>query len=441
MIRLRRLLNISHLSIAYAVIFRGLGVLATFGLNYVIGKKLGAEQAGIFFQAYSLFMIFTLIASFGLNNTLFIKSSELAALKYFKGIKILLSKSSFLIFILSILLIPLLYLSDDIFNTFLSEDSKLILKIIILALFPYIILNILSETMKAIKEVFWASFFQSFIANTVVFVLAFFLLGSPDSLKDFISGFVIVYWLICIIAYLLLRFKLYKQEADQFKKDITYKEIVGFSKHLFIISVLSTILANFDIIILGKFVDEDQIGIYGMALKVSLIISFILPALNTVYVPMIQNYFVKNDMHQLRLIALKSSKIMTVFTLPLVIVIVAFNHTIMKFFGNEFADSGIILVILVFGQLIRSINASSGFIAMSCGKHKQMTVSLILTFLLHLSFIFLIVPKYGIIGAAIVRTFSMSFQDLSSTWLSKKIIGITPVYGLYEIKKLFKRIK
>lgn len=435
---MKSLLNKQNLSIAYAVVFRGLGVLATFGLNYLIGNMLGAAKAGVYFQAFSLFMIFSLISSFGMNNTVFIKSSELVSLNDIAGLKELLKKSAIIVFGITIIFIPLIFISDDIIKKFLSEEAKKLVQILILGLFPFIFVNILSESLKALKQVFWASFFQSFLGNTLVFIVAFVLFVKGESLKSFIVGFVIVYWIISLFAFAVLRYKIKSSGNFKFKKKVTYSGIINFSKHLFLISVLSTVIANIDVIILGRFVADEKIGIYGMALKVSLIISFILPALNTVFVPVIKDSFVKNDLKKLKETAVKSSKIMTLFTIPFVLIFIVFNVQIMSLFGEEFSKSGIILIIMVIGQFIRSINASSGFIAMSCGKHKQMTYNLILTFILHISLMFLVIPKFGIIGAAIVRTFSMSFQDTFSTVLSKQIIGSYPVFGLDYLKKTLK---
>lgn len=428
------LFNKTNISIGYAVLFRGLGVIATFGLSYIIGNELGATKAGVYFQAFSVFMIFSLIAGFGLNNTVFIKTSEMASLEDFRGIKSILFKSSVVVLIISLLLIPIFYFSGSIVENFISYNSKSLIEIFLLALFPFIILNILTETLKAIKEVFWATFFQSFIGNFIIFIISFVLFTKQGSLKEFVVGFVITYWVLMSILLIFINLKINRKGKGIEKNKITYSKMLSFSKHLFIISLLSTVLANIDVIILGKFVKSDKIGLYGMALKVSLIISFILPALNSVFVPLINNYFVKKDFVNLRAVAIRSSKIMTLFTLPLVLLVFVFHNKIMSLFGDEFTSAGVVLVILVFGQFIRSINASSGFIAMSCGKHKQMTLNLIITFIIHISLMFAIIPFYGIVGAAVVRAISMSFQDLFSTFLSKQILGIVPIYGFNKIK-------
>jgi len=425
----------TNLSIGYAVLFRGLGVLSTFGLSYVIGNYLGAEKAGIYFQSYSVFMIFSLLAGFGLNNTVFIKSSEFASLKDYRAIKILIFKSASIVLLVTVFLIPFLYFSENISGGFVSEDAKELIKILVIGLFPFIILNIFTETLKALKEVFLATFFQSFFGNFIVFLISFYLFTHQRSLKEFVIYFIAVYWILFAILFFILKKKLNKNKSENQRKPVSYSEIVKFSKHLFVISVLSTVLANIDVIILGKFVSKENIGLYGMALKVSLIISFILPALNSVFVPLINEYFVKKDFEKLRNVAVRSSKIMTLFTLPLVIAVIFFHNKIMSFFGNEFTAAGLVLLILVSGQFVRSINASSGFIAMSCGKHRQMTLNLIITFTVHITLMFIIVPIYGIIGAAVVRAISISLQDLFSTFLSRQILGVIPIYGITKIKK------
>lgn len=429
------LLNKTNLSIGYAVLFRGLGVISTFGLSYVIGNYLGATKAGIYFQAYSVFMILSLISGFGLNNTVFIKSSEFVSLGDFKGINSLLIKSSLIVLLITLFLVPGVWFTEGFVKQFISEETKQLIEILVLGLFPFIIMNIFSETLKALKEVFLATFFQSFFGNFLIFIISFYLFTKQGSLKEFTVYFVCTYWVLVVIILFIIKYKVNRKGSENHYKKITYTEIIGFSKHLFIISLLSTMLANIDVIVLGKFVNEHEIGLYGMALKVSLIISFILPALNSVFVPMIKNYFVQKDFDNLRKTAVKSSKIMTLFTLPLVVLVFFFHNLIMSLFGNEFSAAGVILVILVFGQFIRSVNASSGFIAMSCGKHKQMTLNLIITFVVHLSLMFIVVPYYGILGAAIVRTISMSLQDLFSTFLSSQVLGVIPVFGFSQIKK------
>ena len=96
----------------------------------------------------------------------------------------------------------------------------------------------------------------------------------------------------------------------------------------------------------------------------------------------------------------------------------------MSFLGSEFINAKYVLLILLIGKLVDSISGSVGVILQMTGHQKVFQnivfIALILNILLNL----LLIPIYGIEGAAISSTCSIIFWNISSVMYVRRKFGI-----------------
>jgi O-antigen/teichoic acid export membrane protein len=124
---------------------------------------------------------------------------------------------------------------------------------------------------------------------------------------------------------------------------------------------LQLINGRTDILLLGIFRPDAEVGIYNVAVQIAALVIFGLRVVNAIQAPHIAHLYAEGDMQRLQKMITKSSRAVLTTTVPIVLVIMVFGDEIIRIaFGGEYRGAYIPLVILSVGQLI---NASMGSVA------------------------------------------------------------------------------
>ncbi|RNC88177.1 MAG: hypothetical protein ED556_03050 [Winogradskyella sp.] len=425
-------------NIGASIVFRSLGVVFTLFLNFLIAKLCGSEGYGLFYQGLAVFTVATVVFRFGVDNYSLIKVSEYhSKKKHFKA-STLLKKSYKLIIPTIICLTIILFLSADLIAKYYYKDPNLAtpLRLFSIAFLPFILLQINSEFLKGLAKIKLSSFYQGFLPNaisvilgTIVFYLFF------DDVVGFICSYAISYWLVFMFSFFSLKKRLAFFLGNKDKEKVTSKGLLRSTKTFWTIASASVISTNIVDIVLGFFLDSGSVGVYGAAVKISLIISFILPSINSAMAPEFVDSYVKKDMKRLGELAKKSSFLMFIASTPLILILTFYSTPIITLFGDDFSSGGLILTILAWGQFFKAITGSVGFILMSTKLEKYLLLSLVLSLCLALILSIILIPNYGITGAALAVGISIAFQNLYSSYICYSKLSIVP---LFFIKNSFK---
>jgi O-antigen/teichoic acid export membrane protein len=184
------------------------------------------------------------------------------------------------------------------------------------------------------------------------------------------------------------------------------RELLGFSAPLFLVDTLNFILRRVDIIIIGIFLISQQVGIYNAAVRVAMLLAIPLASVNSIFAPMIAEYHGRGDMINLH----RNFKVATrwIFSsvFPLCLFILLFPIPLLRLFGAEFAEGSKALVILSCGQLVNATAGPVAYMIMMTGHPKLNLVNTLSLALVNIVLNLLLIPKFGIIGAAIAAATS-----------------------------------
>jgi O-antigen/teichoic acid export membrane protein len=206
--------------------------------------------------------------------------------------------------------------------------------------------------------------------------------------------------------------------VKEFKK-ISFRSTTNtwaFLKESFPMMLSSTImifLGWMDTFILGIYETDESIGIYNVALKLALATSFSIEAINSSLAPKIANLYLNNLKEKFLKLIKFSTRLNFVLTLFIVSGLVIFNQWFLGIFGEEFKAGSIALIILCSIHLINSAVGSVGIIMQMTGKQKQYQYIAVVSLLVNLFLNFILIPRYGINGAAIATAVSLSVWNVS----------------------------
>ena len=192
---------------------------------------------------------------------------------------------------------------------------------------------------------------------------------------------------------------------------------------------------NIDVLIIGKIIGIEQLGIYNLLKQIASRLYFILNhSINTVFVPYVSS--LKRDAKTNNKVLLESTKgILYVNSLFFFVLIIMAETAIFLLLGETYLKHNLILIIISLGLLLETINIPIFAIIISSGKT-------------YLS-LYLSAAKFFMTTALV---YYASFGDLSSVavsilisslisipfgyfFLSKKIIDIKPALYFYSILK------
>jgi O-antigen/teichoic acid export membrane protein len=182
---------------------------------------------------------------------------------------------------------------------------------------------------------------------------------------------------------------------------------------------------NASIVILGFFVPAEQIGIYRVAVQVSMLASFGLQAMNMVVAPRFASLYARGEMGSLQHLVTSSARAILGFNLLVTAGSALLGGWFLGlFFGPEFVAAYAPLMILLIGQFVNSASGSVGFLLNMTGHEREtargMAVSAVLNLLLNL----LLAPSFGIAGAAVATTAALVTWNVLLWWAVRKRLGI-----------------
>lgn len=262
-----------------------------------------------------------------------------------------------------------------------------------------------------------------------------------------INFFVLTYLIETIIYSILLYISYRKISSNRnvkWKIDYLYiKELLKKGKYYALASLMVTIYLRIDQVMLGTMIsDKSQVGIYSAAVRISEIWTFVPISIITSYKPIIINEKEKSKAKYDKELSKLYNIVSFVCFLFVVIICVFGKLGIYILYGNEYSNAYIPLIILTIGIWF-GVLGNIHYIWMICeNKEKYSTFYSFSGCITNIIFNFLLIPKYGIIGAAIATLISQISSNILSFSLIKDariltkkiIISLNPINGLKELK-------
>lgn len=389
----------------------GLILTKLFGYFYrVIVARIGVEEYGLISLALAITGFLTAISFLGVNYGIVRYTSYYKEKNEYHKVKGVLRSALKICLPLSILLALLLFIFSDFIsvNLFHNINLSIILKwmaiIIVLEILRRIFLNVI----KGFEIIKYDVITRNFIGDTSRFLLTLTLVLLGYGLMGAVWGHILSLAISTIFSYYFLKKKIYPLFKDSKYSDET-KELINYSWPLLFIDLLALILLWTDTFMLGYFKDASAVGLYNTAGPTAQLILVIPTALITMFLPVLTGLYAKNDMKLFGDIYKRTNKWILIVNLVILISFVFFSGSLLGFiFGSEYNGAGIVLAILGFAFFMNALTLSSQNVLMIIKKTKFLFWNSLIGGLLNIILNIFLIPKYGLIGAAISTTISLT---------------------------------
>ncbi|RJR19632.1 MAG: flippase [Nitrospiraceae bacterium] len=395
-------------------------------LNQVIlARILGAGGLGEVILAITVVRISIQIAKFGMEETmtkfipLYIDRKDDAKLKG----TILFAIKFCLLFSVIFMLFVLMFSKFIALNIFHSEGLLKLMPVVIIAIPAWVIRDIIGGILRGHKDAFRALIPESLIAP--FFKIVVFLLLTLKGIAPFyaIIAFVTGEILSVIVSFSYLQKILRPLKAVRGQCD--KKKIMEVAYTIIFTGMSVLLYTQADVWILGMFKPTEIVGIYGIATKLVLLVYFPMMAFAAVIPSLISSIHASGDLTELKKVVSESTRWIMSMAMPIILILLIEGKYILKYFyGPEFEAGYTVLVILTLGQMIKAGAGLIGVILQMTGEHKvYMKVNIVLG-ILNIILNILLVPRYGMTGAAAATSFCLVMVDLICIYIIHKRLSI-----------------
>jgi len=405
-----------------AFIVRVLSAGLSFGFNVALSRLLGAELSGVFFLGFAVVMVASTVGRMGLDNTLLRYIASSVSVNDWGAVNGASKKGVALGLAASVVVSALCFLASDLLavKVFSKPEAAWTLRWMSLAIVPVSMLTLHAEMLKGLKKVKEALVVQGvgIWGLSLLLMLPLYTFG--------INGIIVAYLfgasLTAGVGILLWRSSTRAFRGVRPRFDTA--KLLKSCSPLFVSSVFTMLMSWTGVFFLGIWGSNSDVAFFSVALRTSQLIMFILVAVNSIAAPKFAELYSKKEMDTLGRLARNSAKVLSLLTLPVLILFLVFPSGIMGVFGEEFRAGAVALALLSIGQFVNVSTGSVGYLLMMSGNEKIMRNIVLTTAILNIVLNVALIPGYGLTGAAVATAVSLIFLNLGSVYLAKKIMGI-----------------
>ncbi|MHB1464030.1 MAG: flippase [Thermoleophilia bacterium] len=186
-----------------------------------------------------------------------------------------------------------------------------------------------------------------------------------------------------------------------------------------------------DTLMLGYLGTTEDVGFYGVALKISIIGAKIITAFVIVFTPVIADLWNRGRLEELKKLYVTVSRWIFMLSIPIFLVLILFPDSLMRIFGSTFIAGSAALVFLAIGQMMNAATGAAGIMVLMSGHSKLELLNVTTTLAMNAAICFLLIPRYGVVGAAIANMAALGLVNLMriiEIWIFMRIFGYDRSY-------------
>ena len=297
------------------------------------------------------------------------------------------------------------------------------LRLMSLALLPFSLLSLYGELLKAGQHQSLSSFVQG-AALPIINLLLLFLFAEKLTDPSAASGLYLAGTaLVCLAGYLLWRRTLprpYPAPCKSFRRS----ELLATAMPMYGSAIADVVMTFSDVLILGIFVTSADVGIYSAAARTALLTRFLLLATSSVAAPRFAALHAAKDKEGVAKLAVRSTILSTLSTLPLLLIFIVFPERILSLFGTQFEAGAQVLIVLTIGQFVNAATGPVGYLLNMSGFHRIEGRIAVAGAVMTVGFCFALIPVWGLLGAAAANAIATAACNLLRVYFAKSRLGI-----------------
>lgn len=414
-----------------------LSAAVAFVVNALLARLLGVSQFGIYIYVLTWVNLLAMLSKLGMENTLIRFVAAYAAANEWNSFRGLLRFSMRLITVASVTTASVtaavvLALKDRIGQ---AQTETFLIALFLLPLLA--LTGIRQGSLRGLQRVVLANLPEGVIRPLLIGILVagiyWTLAAQPSAMQVMLFNLLAsivtfgigTYWLAKALPKEVMR-------ASPTREGRTWLRV---SLPNFFIAGMHLVLGQTDIIMVGLLLGTDQAGIYAVATRLAELSLMGGMAANSIVAPMISKLFSTGKSHDLQRVVTWATRGIFLFTLIVCAALLGFGTQVLALFGAEFVAGYIPMLVLLIGAMVVSSAGSAGYLLTMTGYQDQAAWIVGCAATLNVMLNLLLIPAYGLLGAAMATAVSKAIVGLASYVLVIRHLNIDA--GVFPLPSRF----
>jgi len=395
------------------------GIILMFFLSLFLTNSFSAEIVGQYDFVRSTLMILSGASLLGTNQAIIYYSGVLTSNKSFGSIKSIYFKMNFLILTAcAVLYMPMLMIEKETINQIFNKQGAYeLVNLSLRGLIFYSITMLNIDTIRALKHTVISEAFRNLFRYTPFFIFSviLYIIDQPEDLAVwFLNSFIVLFIISTIVVYSLFFKKDFPKTVHDHFSSI---DILRTSYPMALSAISYFLMQSTDVLFISAYDTFESVAYYSIAVKLATVTALALISVNIVIAPKIASIYNDRNFSELKLILKKATRINVLISLPIIILLICFSEYILSMFGINYILAKNALWILLIAQFFNSITGPSALYLNMTGRQKKLNVILLISLIINVVLNILLVPTFGMLGAAIATTTSFVLSKLFASAL------------------------
>lgn len=411
---------------------RALGAGIGFILNIVLGRLLGVEDVGLFFLALTIATLCHTLGTLGLGNVLLRHVASSTVKNGAENIRNIAVTGLRMTLISAMALTLLLVVAAPWIAGVVLQNPHLTIPLqwMALTIIPQTQLRLYAQLLRGLKKIALSQILRNIDVPlmTIVFIV---ILGGSFGVTGAVWSFSLASLITVIFAFVAWRRVIGSEQLQPQQlqtHSVNKVELLRSGFPILQSNLMNLLLNPASILLLGAMANTTAVALFAIAFRTAMLTRFSLMAVNSIAAPKFAALHSAAEDKALASTSRRSTFLITLAAMPLLIVFLVFPGWIMGLFGEEFVAGAGVLMILTGGQFFAVICGSVGYLLMMSGNERLLRNNTVISGISCLVLNLLLIPGYGAIGAAIAVSSSIILRSLLGSIQVYRRLGILPFF-------------
>ncbi|MGR6429616.1 lipopolysaccharide biosynthesis protein [Rhizobium sp. PAMB 3174] len=194
---------------------------------------------------------------------------------------------------------------------------------------------------------------------------------------------------------------------------------------IFFIEGFSFLLTNSDVVIVGIYLPPNEVAVYFAAAKTMALVQFVFFSVKAAAGPRFSTLFARNDLAGLARFANETARWTFWPSLAIGIFVLMVGKLILSLFGQVFTAGYMLMVILFFGPLFKSMIGPAESLLTMSGRQRACVVVYIGALVVNIALNMTLIPLWGLTGAAVATTGAILVETVLLHLAVRHALGIS----------------
>jgi O-antigen/teichoic acid export membrane protein len=410
-----------------SLFLQGFNLLLNLGASFILARVLLASGLGLVKLVMSWLEVLVIFTFLGFDMLLIREVAASVAAQQHALLKGILRRSRQIVVLSSLIIIIIGFVLG---HFFIDEAERRLAFVLLLPMLPMLgFLRINTAILQGYKKIA-ISLLPSFLLRPLLLIIPLAII--------FVQGIFIapldillLYALTIFAALLLSQYFVWRSGftlAKTTTPEYADKQWLRSALAMFSVSVVYIINNYADMLILGAFKSNAEVGIYSIVSRSAVLLLFFMLAVSKVMTPRFSTLYANQNLTSLRRLYRRSTLFIFVTTLPLLILLLLYGKSILALFGAEFVPGYGALFILALGQFCAAVFGPQEHLLLMTGRERLAAFIIGAGALVNILLNLLLVPVYGIVGAAIATATGITVMKTAMAIAIYRHIGSLPFW-------------